>query len=372
MRVLVTGGAGFVGSHLVDALVARGYRVRVYDSLERQVHPGGRVPSYLARDVEFIHGDCRDRERLKRALDGIDVVYHEAAYVGVGQSMYEIRRYVEGNSVGGATLLDILANEKHSVKKLIVASSMSIYGEGGYHCSQCGVVSPPLRTKEQMTKHDWELHCPKCSRITNPIGTTEDKPLQPTSIYAVTKRDHEEMFLSYGRAYGVPTVALRYFNIYGSRQALSNPYTGVLAIFGGRILSGNRPVIYEDGLQTRDFVHVNDIVQANLLALDKDEANYEVFNVGTGRPSSVLKICEFFQEKLGTTVQPDIREQFREGDIRHCYADISKITKRLGYQPTMRLEEGLDELVDWVKEQKALADSFENAASQLAAHGLVR
>lgn len=372
MRVLVTGGAGFVGSHIVDALVARGYRVRVYDSLERQVHPGGRIPSYLSNKVEFIHGDCRDRERLARAVEGMDVVYHEAAYVGVGQSMYEIRRYVDGNSLGGATLLDILANEKHGVKKLIVASSMSIYGEGGYRCSSCGDVSPPLRTKDQMAKQDWELHCPSCSRVVNPIPTRESKPLQPTSIYAVTKRDHEEMFLAYGRAYGVPTVALRYFNIYGSRQALTNPYTGVLAIFGGRILSGNRPVIYEDGHQTRDFVHVEDIVQANLLALDKEEANYEVFNVGTGRPTSVLKICELFQDRLGTTVQPDIREQFREGDIRHCYGDITKIQQKLGYRPKWRLEDGLEELVDWVRQQKAAEDSFENAASMLASRGLVR
>ena len=371
MKVLVTGGAGFVGSHLVDALLKRGYRVRVYDSLERQVHPGGRLPKYLAEDIEFVHGDVRDRSRLASAMEGVDVIFHEAAYVGVGQSMYEIRRYVDGNSVGGATLLDILANTKHSVKKLVVASSMSIYGEGAYKCSSCGEVSPPLRTRDQMMKQDWELHCPQCNRIVNPIGTKEEKPLQPTSIYAITKRDHEEMFLSYGRAYGVPTTALRYFNIYGSRQALSNPYTGVLAIFGGRILSGNRPVIYEDGNQTRDFVHVNDIVQANLLALDQDAANYEVFNVGTGRASSVLQICQYFQDKLGTTIQPDIRKQFREGDIRHCFSDITKIKTKLGYKPSIQLEDGLDELVDWVKEQSA-TDSFENAAGQLAAHGLVR
>jgi dTDP-L-rhamnose 4-epimerase len=371
MRILVTGGAGFVGSHLVDALLARGHRVRVYDSLERQVHPGGRLPSYLASDVEFIHGDCRDRDRLAQAVEGMDAIFHEAAYVGVGQSMYEIRRYVDGNSVGGATLLDILANTKHTVKKLIVASSMSIYGEGAYRCSSCGPVSPPLRTKGQMEKQDWELHCPKCDRVCNPMGTNEDKPLQPTSIYAITKRDHEEMFLSYGRAYGVPTTALRYFNIYGSRQALSNPYTGVLAIFGGRILAGNRPVIYEDGNQTRDFVHVDDIVQANLLALEKEQANYEVFNVGSGRASSILEICSMFQDKLGTTVAPDVREQFREGDIRHCYADISKIRSKLGYEPSMRLEVGLDELVEWVREQ-SVVDGFESAAKQLASHGLVR
>lgn len=370
MRVLVTGGAGFVGSHLVDALLAKGHQVRVYDSLDRQVHAGGRVPSYLAENIEFVHGDVRDRERLKAAIEGIDVVYHQAAYVGVGQSMYEIRRYVDGNSVGGATLLDILANEKHDVKKVIVASSMSIYGEGAYRCSDCGDVSPELRSREQMAAFDWELDCPKCGTKVEAIGTPESKPLQPTSIYAVTKRDHEEMFLAVGRAYGLPTTALRYFNIYGSRQALSNPYTGVLAIFGGRLLSGNAPVFYEDGRQSRDFVHVSDIVQANILAMEKDEANYQVFNVGTGRCSSISEINDIFQDRLGISVPADVRNQFREGDIRHCYADISKIESKLGYTPKVTLEQGIEELVAWVREQTAV-DTFESAAAELAAHGLV-
>ncbi len=371
MRILVTGGAGFVGSHLVDALLEKGHQVRVYDSLDRQVHPGGRVPSYLAEDIDFVHGDVRDRDRLKAALEGIDVVYHQAAFVGVGQSMYEIRRYVDGNSVGGATLLDILANDSHDVKKVVVASSMSIYGEGAYRCDACGDVSPKLRTKDQMAAFDWELDCPSCGEKVEPIGTPESKPLQPTSIYAVTKRDHEEMFLAYGRAYGLPTTALRYFNIYGSRQALSNPYTGVLAIFGGRLLSGNPPVIYEDGAQSRDFVHVSDIVQANILAMEKPEADYEVFNVGTGRRSSIGEINEIFQSRLGLSVPPDVRNQFREGDIRHCYADISHIESRLGYAPSVTLEQGIEELVDWVREQNAV-DTFESAAAELAAHGLVR
>ena len=370
MRILVTGGAGFVGSHLVDALLARGHAVRVYDSLDRQVHPSGRLPSWVPEQVEFIHGDVYDRPRLKSAIEGIDVIFHEAALVGVGQSMYQIRRYVEGNSLGGATLLDILANEKHSVKKLIVASSMSIYGEGAYECSACGDVSPDLRGKTQMAAHDWELKCPNCGRKVGALPTPESKPLSPTSIYAVTKRDHEEMFLSFGRAYGLPTVALRYFNIYGSRQQLSNPYTGVLAIFSGRLLSNNAPVVYEDGLQTRDFVHVSDVVQANLLALDKSTGDYEAMNVGTGRAVSILEINDRLQKNLGTTIEPDVRRQFREGDIRHCYADISKIREKLGYSPKVALEQGMDELVDWVRNQTA-NDTFDAAAKELAAHGLV-
>ncbi len=370
MRILVTGGAGFVGSHLVDALIARGHTVRIYDVLDRQVHPGGRVPSWVPESVEFIHGDVCDRPRLKDAIDGMDVIFHEAALVGVGQSMYQIRRYVEGNSLGGATLLDILANEKHSVKKLIVASSMSIYGEGAYECSACGDVAPDLRGKQQMAAHQWELKCPNCARIVAPIATPESKPLSPTSIYAVTKRDHEEMFLSFGRAYGLPTVALRYFNIYGSRQQLSNPYTGVLAIFSGRLLTNNAPVVYEDGKQTRDFVHVSDVVQANLLALEKSSGDYEAFNVGTGRAVSILEINDRLQSTLGVSIAPDVRRQFREGDIRHCAADIRKITEKLGYRPKVTLESGMEELVEWVKNQSA-NDTFDKAAKELASHGLV-
>ncbi len=371
MRILVTGGAGFVGSHLVDSLLEEGHQVRVYDVLDRQVHPGGRVPSYLSEEIELIHGDVRDRDRLKSAIDGIDVVFHQAAFVGVGQSMYEIRRYVDGNSVGGATLLDVLANERHSVTKVIVASSMSIYGEGAYRCAEHGTVSPQLRTTEQLAAHDWELKCPTCATSVASIPTPETKPLQPTSIYAVTKRDHEEMFLAFGRAYKLPTVALRYFNIYGSRQALSNPYTGVLAIFGGRLLAGNAPVIYEDGAQSRDFVHVSDIVRANVLAMKSDAANYEVFNVGTGRSTSIREVSDLYQEKLGVDVPVAINHQFREGDIRHCYADVSKLRDRLGFTAHVELEDGLDELVDWVKQETAV-DTFEDAAAELAAHGLVR
>jgi dTDP-L-rhamnose 4-epimerase len=372
MRVLVTGGAGFVGSHLCDELIRRGHRVRVYDALDRQVHPRGRVPAYLTDEVEFVHGDVRDRDRVKKAMEGMEVLFHQAAYVGVGQSMYEIRRYVDGNSVGGATVLDVLANEKHSIGRVIVASSMSIYGEGCYRCDACeGLVAPDLRSRAQMAAHEWELRCPDCSAIARPVGTPEEKPLRPTSIYAVTKRDHEEMFLSVGQAYGIPTVALRYFNIYGSRQALSNPYTGVMAIFSGRLLGGNAPVVYEDGKQTRDFVHVSDIVQANMLAMEKKEADYGVFNVGTGRATSVLDVANMLMDHLDMHVTPDVRKQFREGDIRHCFADVSRIRTKLGYEPKVRLEDGLEELVEWVREQTA-EDTFENAAKELQRHGLLR
>jgi dTDP-L-rhamnose 4-epimerase len=371
-NVLVTGGAGFIGSHIVDALVARGHQVRVLDSLVEQVHgPNADRPPHLNRAAEFIRGDVRDAEIMRRALQGIDVVYHEAAEVGVGQSMYDVTRYVGGNTYATAVLLEILANDKHAVKRLIVASSMSIYGEGAYRCPTHGRVHPFLRPEEQLARKDWEMRCPLCGQLAEIMGTPEDKPLFPTSIYAISKMDQELMCLSIGRAYNIPTVALRYFNVYGPRQALSNPYTGVAAIFSGRLLNGKPPVIFEDGLQSRDFVHVSDIVQANMLAMESDEAVYEVFNVGTGRALSICDVATALIDELKVTVQPEIVGGFRAGDIRHCVADISKARQRLGYEPRVKFEDGLAELVAWVKSQNAV-DRVEQARSELAARGLIR
>ncbi len=282
-KILVTGGAGFIGSHIVDELVTRGHAVRVLDSLVEQVHgPAADRPAYLHPAAEFVRGDVRDREILRRALDGVEVVFHEAAEVGVGQSMYEVTRYVGGNTYATAVLLEVLANEKHSVKRLMVASSMSIYGEGAYLCPQHGQIHPWLRPDEQLSRKEWEMRCPLCGQMSAPLGTPEDKPLFPTSIYAVSKMDQELMCLAIGRAYHIPTVALRYFNVYGPRQALSNPYTGVAAIFSGRLLNGRPPVIFEDGLQSRDFIHVTDIARANVLAMEHTEVAYEVLQYRHG------------------------------------------------------------------------------------------
>lgn len=371
-HILVTGGAGFIGSHIVDALIARGQQVRVLDSLVEQVHgPHADRPAHLHPAAEFVRGDVRDVEAVRQALPGIDVIYHEAAEVGVGQSMYEVTRYVGGNTYATAVLLEVLANEPHSVKRLIVASSMSIYGEGAYRCPEHGRVHPFLRSEEQLARKEWEMLCPVCGQPTTIMGTPEDKPLFPTSIYAISKMDQELMCLSIGRAYNIPTVALRYFNVYGPRQALSNPYTGVAAIFSSRLLNGKAPVIFEDGAQSRDFVHVSDIVQANMLAMERDEAVYEVFNIGTGRALSVCDVALALIHELKVNVQPDIVGGFRAGDIRHCVADIGKAQRLLGYAPKVKFEDGLTELVTWVKSQHA-DDRVDQARRELAQRGLIR
>lgn len=371
-RILVTGGAGFIGSFLVDALLESGHDVRVYDALVPQVHgPQQMPPAYLSPEAEFVLGDVRDRESMAKALEGVEVVYHLAAAVGTGQSMYQIQHYAEANTLGGAVLLDLLANTRHRVRKIIVASSMSVYGEGTYACGQCGIVYPRLRTAAQLEARDWEMKCPACGQEVRPVPTAEEKPLYPTSIYAITKRDHEEMFLTTGRAYGIPAVALRFFNTYGPRQALSNPYTGVMAIFSGRLLNGQPPVIYEDGRQARDFVHVEDIVQGLLQAMERDEADCRVVNLGTGRPTTVSEVAELLSQRLtGGALEAEFRHQFRVGDIRHCYADVTRARDLLGFQARISLQEGLDHLLAWVREQSA-EDRFRQVERELAAKSLI-
>jgi dTDP-L-rhamnose 4-epimerase len=372
LNILVTGGAGFIGSHLVDGLLTQGHRVRVLDALVPQVHGDVAQPLYLNKRAEFIRADVCDRAAIEQALEGIDVVYHEAAEVGVGQSMYEIERYVRANDLGTAVLLEAILERRSHIQKLIVASSMSIYGEGAYRCEKCEtVVSPQLRPTSQLLERDWELKCPACASEVFPVPTTEEKPLFPTSVYAVTKQDQEQFCLSVGRSYGIPTVALRYFNVYGTRQALSNPYTGVCAIFSARLLNGNAPMIFEDGEQTRDFVHVSDIVQANLLALATDRADYQALNVGTGRATSVKQVSRMLARGLGKDLEPQIVGKYREGDIRHCVADISKAKNLLGYEPKVSLENGVPELLKWVEAQSA-SDRVASATAELESRQLVR
>jgi dTDP-L-rhamnose 4-epimerase len=285
--------------------------------------------------------------------------------------MYEIHRYVRANDLGTAVVLEALLARQRQIKKLVVASSMSIYGEGGYHCGKCGDVAPQLRPSSQLRDRRWEVECEACGQILKAAPTRETKPLFPTSVYAVTKQNQEQCCLVVGRSYGIPTVALRYFNVYGTRQALSNPYTGVCAIFSARLLNGNSPMIFEDGEQTRDFVHVRDIVQANLLALESERANYEAINVGTGVATSVKEVSRLLSKGLGQDVEAEIVGKYREGDIRHCVADISKARALLGYSPKVTLEQGIPELVSWVRAQAA-TDQVEQAAAELESRRLVR
>lgn len=367
-RILVTGGAGFVGSYLVDALLAGGYNVRVYDSLSEQVHPRG-IPDYLAKDIDFVRGDMRDIEKLREAVRGVDVIYHLAAAVGVGQSMYEIAHYMGVNTQGTANLLQVLLDMKLPIEKLIVASSMSIYGEGRYLCDNCGDVAPPVRETTQLRDKLWEARCPMCGTALAPVPTDESKPLQASSIYALSKKDQEEMVLLFGRTYGLPTVALRYFNIYGPRQALSNPYTGVAAIFASRLLNRRAPMVFEDGRQLRDFVSVHDVTAANLLAMERKEADGMAINIGSGESITISSVADVLASALGVQVPAEITGKYRAGDIRHCYADISVAKQTLGYAPKVRFADGVRELVQWLKQQTA-EDRVAEATQQLGAYGL--
>lgn len=363
MPILVTGGAGFIGSHLVDALAQRGERVRVLDNLEPQVHRG-RKPAYLNPKAEYLFEDVLEPAALLRALDGAEAVVHLAARVGVGQSMYEVARYVEGNCLGTARLLDALAqNRRPPLKKLVVASSMSIYGEGLYTCATHGQVSPPMRDSARLDRHQWEVPCPACGKDLSPVATPEEKLLLPTSVYATSKRDQEELCLNVGQAYGIPTVALRFFNVYGPRQALSNPYTGACAIFSARLRNGKPPALYEDGRQTRDFIHVSDIVQGILLALDDPRITGQALNVGTGNPSPIRQVAEALAEAYGLKIAPKVEDRFRAGDIRHCTADIRRISS-FGFRPRVSLKEGLTDLVRWGAAAEA-EDLFDQAEREL-------
>lgn len=369
-KVLVTGGAGFIGSHLVDALLVRGYSVRVLDALVPQVHKNQCAPEHLDPRAEFIEGDVCDPVLLARALDGVDVVCHQAAEVGVGQSMYEPVRYMRANTLGTTMLLEQISKNRGKVRKMVVASSMSIYGEGEYECAECGRVAPRLRSAQQLRVKQWEVQCPLCGGVLAPVPTTEAKPLFPTSVYAISKQDQEQLCLIMGRAYAIPTVALRYFNVYGTRQALSNPYTGLCAIFSSRLLNDKTPLIFEDGEQSRDFVHVSDIVQANLLAIEKNDADYEAMNIGTGVATSVNQMAKLLSDGLGKNIPGEITGQYREGDIRHCVADISKANRLLGYTPKVALQDGLRELLAWVRQQSA-PDLVPQMQKELAARNLV-
>jgi dTDP-L-rhamnose 4-epimerase len=367
-NILITGGAGFVGSHIADALLAAGHKVRIFDNLTDQVHANG-IPQYLAEEAEFIHGDVREARAVRRALKGVDVVFHMAAAVGVGQSMYEIEHYMGTNTQGTAVLLQELLQRKQNVQKLILASSMSIYGEGKYLCAQCGEVAPQHRSVDQLKTKRWEPNCPTCGEALTPIPTDESKPLQCGSIYALSKKNQEEMCLLFGRTYSFPVVALRYFNIYGTRQELSNPYTGVAANFASRIMNGNAPMIFEDGRQMRDFVSVRDVVRANMLAMESSNADGMALNIGSGQPISIQEVAAELARAMDSDLTAELSQKYRAGDVRHCFGDISAANKLLGYKPQVRFADGLKELVQWLCSQQP-QDRAAEMVAQLSEFGL--
>ncbi|MHA3774650.1 NAD-dependent epimerase/dehydratase family protein [Verrucomicrobiota bacterium sgz303538] len=367
-KILITGGAGFVGSHLADELLDCGYHVRALDNLSPQVHGDHALkPDYLSDDVELMVGDMRDSHTVWKALDGIDVVYHLAATVGVGQSMYEIANYTDINGMGTAVLLEALA--KRPVKRLVVASSMSIYGEGLYKTKSGNRIEGIERSLEQLKSHDWEVRGADGEPLA-PIPTPESKCPALPSVYAISKYHQERMCMTVGRAYGISTVGLRFFNIFGTRQALSNPYTGVLAIFASRFLNNKPPLINEDGYQQRDFVSVHDIAQACRLVMEVPEASDRVFNIGSGQPYTIREVAEKMAKVLGKEhIEAEVTGRYRMGDIRNCFADISLARKVLGYEPQVHLEEGLIGLAEWLEGQTAI-DRVESASRELVTRGL--
>jgi len=372
MKVLITGGAGFIGSHLADRLLADGHEVRALDNLDPQVHAQAERPDYLDPEVELQAGDVRDRDAVRRAVDEVDAVVHFAAAVGVGQSMYEIERYTSINAIGAAVVLEEVLERRDAVRKLLVASSMSIYGEGQYRNPRTGEtgLAPWLRSEQQLAAREWDILGDDGTPL-EPEPTAETKSLRPTSIYAINKRDHEEMFLVSGAAYGIPAVALRFFNVYGERQSLSNPYTGAAAIFSSRLLNDRPPLVFEDGRQTRDFIDVRDIARCCALALTEDGADGRTLNVGTGVPTSIVAVAETIARGLGKKIEPELVGKYRAGDIRHCYADTSLAQQLLGFRAEIPFEAGMQDLLAWLEGREA-EDSVDAAREALVARGLAR
>ncbi len=367
-RVLITGGAGFIGSHAANALSRAGYRVTLFDNLSPQVHGVQRQrPAYLPSDAELVVGDVTDPLAIESALRGSDMVLHLAASVGVGQSMYDIESYVRTNELGTAILLQALV--KRPVARLVVASSMSIYGEGLCRTIDGAAVAPEERPLARLARGEWELKDDQ-ERPLEPVATPESKQPSLSSIYALNKYAQERMCLVTGKAYGIPTVALRFFNVFGPHQALSNPYTGVLAIFAARLLNGRPPLVFEDGQQRRDFVHVDDVARACVLAIETDHV-HDVFNIGSGQSRAIISVAKDLARVMGRPdLAPTITGKYRAGDIRHCFADIGKSRAVLGFEPKVAFEQGLDELSHYLADQIA-DDQAEMATQELLRRGLV-
>lgn len=376
-NVLVTGGAGFIGSNVALKLLKKGYNVTVLDNLSKQIHgenPERTSPLYLSiKDkVHFIKGSVTSREDWLKALDGQDAVIHLAAETGTGQSMYEIKKYVDTNIGGTALLLDILTNTKHHVKRVLVAESRAIYGEGKYHCQKCGDVYPLDRCDEDMSKGDFECKCPKCGGKVELLSTTEDSAIHPSSVYGIAKQVQGQLVHLVCPTIGVESVSFRYQNVYGPGQSLSNPYTGILSIFSTRIKNGNGINIFEDGKETRDFVYIDDVVDATILGLEVPEANSHVFNVGTGVATDVLTVANILCEKYGIKAPITVSGNYRLGDIRHNFADISLARNILGFEPKWSFADGIAQFCKWVDKQEVQEDKYEASIEEMKSKGLYK
>ena len=356
-----------IGSHVVDILLERGYEVRVFDNLELPTHTAG-LPAYLSRNAEFVLGDMRHRAALAKALRGVDVVLHQAA---TGGFTSRIADYIRSNSLGTAELLEIIRDDQLPIRKIVVASSIAVYGEGRYNCSEHGELFPQLRMIEQMAKREWEVKCQYCGAPLEPLPTTEETPVDPATPYGISKYDQERLVLTFGKQTGIPVSALRYFVTYGPRQSVHNPYTGVCTIFASRLLNNLPIIVYEDGNQTRDLVFVRDVARANLFVLEDPRTDHSVLNVGTGRATSVLELADELQKSLGRPGRVEFPDRFRAGEVRHIVADVSKLSE-LGFRAEYSLADGLKEYVQWLSEQGPMPEYFANAERRLHATGVVR
>jgi dTDP-L-rhamnose 4-epimerase len=365
-RALVTGAAGLIGSHIVDLLVREGWQVRALDNLEPQTHRRGK-PAWINEKAEFVKGDLRDRDTTTAALDKIDLVFHQAAYGGY---MPEIAKFVHVNSLGTAQILEVIREKKLSIKKVIVASSQAVYSEGAGNCPTHGLVFPSVRPIEQLRKGDWQVHCPLCGAVTRSVPTPESAPVGGETVYGLTKVDQERLVLLWGKQVGIPSVALRYSCTYGPRQSIFNPYTGVIAIFCTRLLNGLRPVLYEDGEQTRDFSFVEDIARANLLAAETDTLDGLPVNIGSGRGTPIREIAEQLSDILKIDIQPETTGEFRPGEMRHLTSDIA-LAQSAGYKPTVDLTEGIARYIVWIRSQSDIRDYFSEASEILKSKGIV-
>ena len=375
-KILITGGAGFIGSRLALSLLAKGHQVRVLDNLAPQIHGEDPELSPLFRSikdkVEFVRGSVTNRDDLMRVLPGVDTVVHLAAETGTGQSMYAIQHYSDVNIGGTALLLDMIANEPFPVKKIVVASSRAVYGEGKYRCDEHGFIFPASRSAKDMEHGDFSVHCPVCGVAAQLVATDEETPVRPSSVYGVTKLTQEQMVLTVGRALGISAIAFRYQNVYGPGQSLSNPYTGILSIFSTRIRNKSSINIFEDGEESRDFVYIDDVVSATAKAVEYEPPIVDVFNVGAGVATDVMTIATTLQRLLGITVPTKVSGQFRVGDIRHNFADLTKVREVLGFEPSVSIDEGLSRFVDWVRSEQIQVDRYEQSLEELKSKGLFK